>query len=433
MAFVLTCPHCTAKLKTKQRIACGDPSICPNCNREFAAADIVEDAPGPIVPREAPPETTRTEGKSQRLRRIEPQDDPPRDDPGSGRHDDEERQSLWNRDRDDDRSSRNRAYDDGGSRPRPSARMARRRRRRAKGRNVLFFVISFAGTLALLGIVLLIANLFSSSGSDEEMIACLPADSTLILGLEIESLSKVKKGIGSLNRVELDEFGLSKSDIEKLITGITDKDDSMMVIRLKGSFNKDRFVDYNRAEARKEKGKVYYELRRQQQPTYACLPSDSLLVIAPREDTIRDMLRRDRSKPAIAKSLQELAKSVSSASVWAVSIQNGNDRLGFMGGALGNRFTGDDVRGLGFSMNIKDEQIDIKLAILTHSSETANRVCDQIQSEIKRDKVGLFGEGANSATVGSDGPMVTVSCRAKKPSTNRDDNRRGDDFFRLFQ
>src|SRR5260221_12824773 len=81
MALILTCPHCTAMLKTRQRLACGDPATCPKCNKEFMAADIIEESTRPDLPPELPATDPRSalpvrpEPKSPKSKPVEPDND----------------------------------------------------------------------------------------------------------------------------------------------------------------------------------------------------------------------------------------------------------------------------------------------------------------------------------------------------------------------
>jgi hypothetical protein len=489
MALIVTCPNCAATLKTRQRITCGDPAVCPKCNKEFIAADIVEESTRPDLPPELPatdprsalpvrlepksqksmPAVTdegargrdedsfpvryqsRDEEESSRNRSRAAYDDDDDDKPSRGRgdEDDERRANVRSRD-DEDRPFRKRYRDDEGDRmtTRSRAVTKRRRRRRGQNRNVLYFVISFAGALSLMGIVLLIVYLVRKGDGEEEMLAYLPADTHMVVFVDFDAIANKRTPFGPMDEFRF-ESEIMREDVEKMIYAESEKNGLMAVLRLKSSFNKARFLDKTQATERKENGKTYYSIQRG--PGYAYLASSSLLVFAEREDTMREMLRRDLSKPIVSDSIREVVREVSPASVWVVATeQKGPRGFGGLPNLMAGGFEPGETRAIAVSMKFSGDQMDIKIAIMATSAESASRWRDRLQRDIDQARRNMDDEMRhsprssenlderrkliNSASVDRSGLLVTISCSGRMPWGERDRPAGGNrDFFQMFR
>ncbi len=466
MAFVLSCPHCSAKLRTRQRIAAGDPAVCPHCKKNFVAADIVEDSPGPIVPPPPAQSTTAPAAAKPTREDLPPpkQRDDTNDSPNRKWDDDDDSDSRYRRREDDDRPSRSRdRYDDDRSsrsrdqyddddRPRSRSHGSRpitaamRRRRRGRNRAFIYFIVSFVGALSILGIVILIIYLARGS-SDEELLAYMPADTHTLICVNMNALDKLRDSPFLGNDIPFAESnsGLPREDIDKILVGFSDKNGILFVVRLKSSFNKARFMDYFQAESRKENGKPYYYLKRDRM--YAHLQSDSLLVGSDREDTLRDILRRERDKVVISESLRDLTKPVSSGDVWMASTQPARSPIGamHMPGFLGGRGDGD-LRGCGIAVNAGSDTMEVKIAFLCRNSDEASRISNRMQDEVDtarrrfdevaRDRALAHQEREelrdimNSFSVDRSGAIVTIRVKGK---SHWDRGNRNRDPFSLFR
>lgn len=294
-------------------------------------------------------------------------------------------------------------------------------------------------------IVLLIVHLADKGDVDEEMLAFMPSDTVVLMGAELDEFSKIGTRFPGGDASFLNDLVFPRDDIQRVILGISESNDSVLVMRMKNSFSRTRFKDRCRDEEKRENGKTYYPLRND--TGFAHLHSNSLVLITVKESTMREILRRDNNKLTIAESLRDLAKAGSDASFWFASTGEGAPFGVGRAPILGNGFAGDEIRGVCVSLKIRSDTLEVKVAALAKDGDTASNLRARMQDYLDEHKRRFDSENRhsprlserqqmerdniNSASVERSGLMVVFTCQGKNPRADAGDGDR--DLFQMFR
>jgi hypothetical protein len=364
MAFTLTCPSCSTKLKTAAALPIGRLAQCPKCSTTFPVSANnqaeITDAPKPASPpapkpaapapptpppveppraapaaENAPSRSSRVDDDEEYVPRSRRRDDDDDDyEPRSRRRDDDDRnrrrrdddeddddRSRRRRSRDDDDyepRSRRRSRDDDDNRPRRRgrdvdySRSRGRSRRKRKGNKGLMIGLAIAGLAAIAGLVWLLVWLFSGGSYDKEMMAYMPENTQILVGVDVDhlmSLDGVKELLDNNNMAaamaggfgggaEIEAFqktGVKLKDIKRIMIGMPDPakaSGTVAVIRFRNSVDKGMINSAVSAAEQKAGDKVYYR----SSIKGACLHygDDDLLVIAENEETMKKVLSKEQ-------------------------------------------------------------------------------------------------------------------------------------------
>ena len=224
-------------------------------------------------------------------------------------------------------------------------------RTKPKGGGGLFVFVLFGLLVIGGGIFALIYFLSDSPKPDNEMLAYLPAESTVVIGIDVEESLKSPKTKGMAlkfigYRIDpimgedlgfvsiLKRVNLSEKDIARIAIGARDWQtiDQMLykgnapaptnpdanqfsvVIRMKQPIDKAKLVEAMGGREQKKGEKTYYALG----PRMAiAFPSDSLIVVTSQNDKLLDkILNADPGKPAISAEMMDLVKRSSRGHMW---------------------------------------------------------------------------------------------------------------------
>ena len=300
--FALTCPECDAVLKMANAMPAGKKVKCPKCEAVFPVpAEEEETPPAKVKHRPAP---------------VEDAADAPLPD-----EDDDER--------------------------RP-----RRRRKKDKSKEEKRGPSGLVIGLAIAGIVLLVLGAATGGGiywyltsgnnsgtGNEDPLAYLPADASMLVGMDPPTLM-AQPGIGA--QIEQGIARQSGSDFvanTKKQTGIDFKDlfgqvvmagtgtlgnlanskPKVMVIKSKVAFTQRKIRNSAKnAAARKANGKTYYKVD-DADFTYLYMPSDRIIVLSNLdEEQMKALVGSDGSKSALAGDMGEIARQTAATHFWLV-------------------------------------------------------------------------------------------------------------------
>jgi len=171
-----------------------------------------------------------------------------------------------------------------------------------------------------------------SSYHDTEMLAYLPANTEVVLSIDVDELlnsGKVKESINRVTAKEKDPFkemndklapaGLSINDISRMVVGMNKGSDVPVVaVRFKKSFDKKKLAEVFKAEEKKEGDKTYYVDKSGQ---HLFFPTDKMLVACPKE-SFKELFDKDSSKLLISAELQNLCKKMSKGQLWVAAVKS---------------------------------------------------------------------------------------------------------------
>jgi hypothetical protein len=297
-------------------------------------------------------------------------------------------------------------YDDHDTdRPRP----------KKKGGASLYFLLAL-GVLLVGGLIFaLIYFLGGSNNYDSEMAAYLPAETNMMVGVEVEELMKndkvknlvttVFQGEGKEFYAKLKEAGMDENSFTRVLVGGdmggamfgagpgAGKEPNMVgVIRAKKAFDKAKIAQLMSLTEQTKNGKTFYKSDKKKD-IFVHYPSDMMAVIASSEKAMDGVLSRGDGKVVISEDMQELAKKLSKGQVW-VAVGTAAfekelkqaEHLEDMGvpADIANAVKG--MRGVGFYAKLDGDKLTFAGGVLCADRSTASRAADALQKEIN-DKV----------------------------------------------
>ena len=283
-------------------------------------------------------------------------------------------------------------------------------RPRKKSGNGPILVLIGLGVLLIGGLIFALIYFFAGKNNlDSEMLAYVPADSNILMGVEVEALLKNDKiksllstAMGKTFLAKLNEAGLSENDFSRILLGGNSnvksagnfgglhdgsKDaNAAIVIRTKKSFDKPKLIQATNLKEITKNGKTCYEGENAEKVFF---PSDTLIVLALSEKTLDEITRRDGGKAAVSDDMQELGTKMSKGHLWF---------------AFGKSFFGDELksvekagagdapadfidavkgmRALGAYLKIDGDTVSFGGGILCADSTAAAKGADALQKKI---------------------------------------------------
>ena len=168
---------------------------------------------------------------------------------------------------------------------------------------------------------------------DEELLAYLPADVTDIQGMEVDRATSVLgdtdkvKMLRTLDYPRLREIGIESVNMKRFIIGFGAESGLVVVARMKEGIDKDKAT--KKLSAANTDGKTYY--RSSGSPGFYYIESDKIAVFTEKEETLKNILKRDLDKPVIPEPIQELVKAASDGTNWHSFHQQEMERPGANG------------------------------------------------------------------------------------------------------
>lgn len=282
----------------------------------------------------------------------------------------------------------------------------RPRAAKKKGSGALYAMIAL-GVLLVGGLIFaLIYFLGGSDSYDSEMVAYLPAETNVMVGVEVEELmknDKVKNMVTSFLQKDGKEFydklkeaGMSENDFTRVLVGGEfnpkgggpGQDKFAVIIRAKKAFDKGKIAQVASLQEQEKNGKKYYKSTKEKD-LFVYYPSDTLAVMVPSEKAIEGVMSRDGSKVAVSDEMQDLAKKLSKGHVWfAMSTAQFSNELGQVKNAkipdvpseLTDAVAG--MRGVGAYAKIDGDKVTFGGGILCADSSSATKAADALQKKI---------------------------------------------------
>jgi len=374
MAYSITCPHCSAKLKSQTAVPLGRNVKCPKCSDTFVVSAAImeevadskmavpatsakpavetrsasvkkappappveanpfgfDDEPAPKSRRDEDDEDEKPRARKKPTPVVDDEEEEERPRARKRRDEDEEekprprKKVLSLDDEDGERPSRYRDDDDDYDTPKKKSK-----KKKKKGSGIgLKIGLAVAGVLALAGIGYLIYSLFSGGGNyDAEMVSYLPADSTVVGGAEIGELHKNEKFKGLVDKMssqagdkslkdldtELKPTGLTTADFSRVVFGGSPTgSEPTVVVRTTKAFEKAKLAEVLDCKKEMKKGdKVYYS---NSSGKVVYFPSDTMFVLT-NDKHFETLSSKESGKVLIPEELQEAAKKMSKGQVW---------------------------------------------------------------------------------------------------------------------
>jgi len=408
MPFVLTCPVCTGKIKTARALPATGTVQCSKCKEIFEVSrgnmeELVEtktETSPPAHETPAPPKPAATaiadpaHTLPQRpqaiddIQNLRAEPEAPATEPEDElRADDDEerpRTSLWG--------------EEVARTPRRRKKFRAERPRRGKGKKLTNRLVRLGLTaLALLTVTSLAFSLFRfySRGVDAELIAMLPADTSMLAYDDVEYViskdSRFKNKYESdLNRdpkyARIKAGGIAIEDITRILGALTQKGESITLVRFKKPIDKELATE---GGAQAKAGNVaYWKFKDEIHPdSFIAFPSNTVAVIGSSEDVMKAVLERQERKIAFSSALQELMGKVKSGSQWCASLQS--DLLGpetdFDVGAADSETVRaiSSVRAAAVKVNARGGSLEIVVFVQYDTPDSASKAFDFQRKKIK--------------------------------------------------
>ena len=469
MPFSITCPSCSAKLKTATAIPIGRSVQCPKCKESFAvsAKNMVEVEDSKFLPPnsgaakaaaapvkkataaadsrinsldDAPPRKSRRDEDEDVRPRCKRRDDEDEDDRPRGRNrrdsdDEDDRPRAKRRDQDDDDDERPRSrqrrdeVDEEEDRPRSRKRgddddrpsrhrdddevdddRPRRRKKKKTSSLPVMIGLGLFGLIALAGIGYLIYSLIAGGGGgsyDTEMLAFLPAESTLVASVDCDELAgnaKLKEVVGNIGKMsgndplkeaneKLKPTGLTTDDFSRLVMGGTvDKGDPTIVLRTKKSFDRVKMAEFLECKKEEKKGDKTFYTNPNGGDAVVYFPGDTLAVKTTKKQ-FETLSTKDSSKMMLTEEMQDLAKKMSKGHIWVAIFKNmlpkeTMDQIDFVKAARIPYLPPElidavkDMKGFGFWAKADGDKIKFGLGVLCTKQEVAEKAESAMQKEI---------------------------------------------------
>lgn len=426
MAFVFHCPQCSSILKTGAPLEIGRSIQCPRCAHLFTAADTrvelegdvpfpqsapFESLPSAEIPRTRPGEERRParDDRDEARRRPDDRQRDTRDRPREqDRYDDRPRR----RDFDDEPRRRRRYADDYDDRP-------RRRPAQGGGRTALIVVLVILGVIgALVGLAWTlddsddeVARAPFAPGVDTEMLAMAPADTAVIVGINVDQLRdhpKFARTVGQLimssmpdrNRAEREfqETGLSEHDISGVMITASEPGGSgnVIAIRFNRDIDRDRVVKGLHARSQSNRLKKYYTSGARNGSGFF-FAGKRMIVFAQNHSTLIDLLHHNRNTERIGGDLRAVAARGTGV-YWAALRKNGGEAAlnAMAGGIVGNDLfedADDKAEGMLISMMPQNNQLECDIGFKVRTNNEAQNIAQQMQGKIPQRRQALKDGG----------------------------------------
>lgn len=309
MAFVVTCPACSSRLKTPQLVAAGTLVACPSCNHQF---NLKQDSPeldaSPASPPVPPPIPTKAKRKTTVEADFEEDD-----------HEDERPKNKKKRvvvEEDDEEEV-------------PAKRTKTTSGRQKKSKLVIIAAVALPFLfLACGGIGYGIYSYAFGGGPSSDMLAWAPTDSTSISGIRYARISEIGNYRSRLEaRVRGITFlGVKEGDIDEIMIAKTGARE-MQVVRTKSKIDVGALAQASNAKETKSGEYTYYATP----GTRFFSPSSRLLVICFDDTAMNAVLTKDR-KVTIDKELRNVLGKTS-GDLWDASINKNQWVNGNLGGS----------------------------------------------------------------------------------------------------
>ena len=308
-----------------------------------------------------------------------------------------------------------------------------RPRKKKKKKSMLLVLLLGGGALLFFGMLgvgaLLYFFVFNSGGASTEMLAWAPDDTVQMSFINVaEALDKQALRTDHPEITKMANRGVASGDILTILearsrnsvggpgVGFQALTNETTVVKLKPGFDKQKVL--GTGTELKAEGKSYHRLR---DGTFAHFPSDSLLVHTTREDTMKNLLRKEKGKVMLSDTMKEAQKSAS-GDVWMVE-QGDQSFFGLMAG-------GSKPKWVAISGTIAGDYMKLSIRLEFNDGDSANRAKEAMDKNLQEQKNRLASmpptpeveeqkkDIANS-NVSQSGNSVTLSGSQKVKGTNK--------------
>jgi hypothetical protein len=376
--------------------------------------------------------------RPKRGRAAKDEEERPRSKRGRDEDDEDRPRSKRGRDEDDEdlpKSRGRRVVDDededtdDDDRPRSRGRKGKKKPKKAL---LLALIGGGAALFLLLGCVLV--NVFwdplglFGGGSSSEMLAWAPADSQMVIFMDVEGMEKVDEMKGTFKGEVSDstKLGLKSEDVSAVmgagkgggLLGGLGGDPDVTIIKLRKSADQKKIIDASGGTEATANGKKYYKTKSGGGLHFA---SDKLLVVTKTESTMTSLLQKEEGKVAVSDDLRSTAKR-GDGLFWIASTGQAaeqGDMIGLMAGLanLGNMFK-DGGKGPKtnppkckatlMSMKASGNRATGKFESTYDSSDAAKRMGDDLKKAMEQSKNNK-GSDFESFDVSTSGATVTLT------------------------
>ena len=392
-AHTVKCPECRTNLKSSRPIPVGKLLTCPKCDVLFAA-------PKPVLDAEVIEEVEVVEDVDV-IEDVEVLDDdtPPRKParkPAAA-----VKPSRVN-------AGIEVVEDDEDDEPRPSLKKPAPRPKRKSGgggAKVVLIVSAAVLGLAVLGGAAWLAFWLLGGGGDEPL-AYVPADSTLVIGVDGQALLSSPFGANieqALNSPLAGPFARYKQEtntpprelFQKVVVGLKFQGaDNKGTIVLKANANWDAAKlakAFGNPTTQSVGGYAGYKVSMAGSPTTLTTPNKHVAVLSDLpENELSRVLKSGGKKSPLTGDLATLAEKFGSGAIWLVAAPDPAMRDQFMAGfnsmAANNpgaqqaQAALQSVKGLGVAANVTGGQVDLRVGFLCPDAGAAQQLTSQIQS-----------------------------------------------------
>jgi hypothetical protein len=272
----------------------------------------------------------------------------------------------------------------------------RRKGKKSKGNTGKMILLVGGGLLLLAGLIVGAIFLFSGGSYDKKMLAFMPSDTTVIVGLNVsEALDneQVKALVDlGMNNIKgpnpLKQAGLELKDINKIYVGAGKLDfkggaepSGVVVVRFNNAPDKKKIADTMKAKEEKYKDKPFYKGT----DMWMFFPDDDLAVGCSSEDLLKKLMDKDGSEITISEDLKTLVDKASSGTAWVAAAVDINSltknlppqaqMLPMMMGGLGSE-VGDAVKtskGIAAWAKISSSSLSAGVTLMCKDDDTASK------------------------------------------------------------
>lgn len=355
--------------------------------------------------------------KSKR-RRDEDEDDLPKSKRRQDEDEDDLPKSKRRRDEDDE--------DEADDRPRS-------RGKKGKKKNKALLLALIGGVAALLflcggGAFMYFVDPFGIfGGGSSEMLAWAPADSQMIIYMDVEGIEKIdemKSTVGG-QLSDSTKLGLKSEDVSAVMGAgkgggfMGPGDPDVTIIKLRKSADQKKIIDSAGGKEATASGKKYYKTSSGGGLHFA---SDKLVVVTKSESTMTTLLQKDEGKIAISDDLRAMTKRGDGV-MWVASTgpaAEKGDILGMMAG-FGNMFkefgaggkkgaapsTPPKCKSTLMAVKVSGNKATNRLESTYDSSDAAKRIADDLKKMLDLSKGKT--DGMESFDVSTSGATVTLT------------------------
>lgn len=309
---------------------------------------------------------------------------------------------------------------DGINRPDTDEEFDRQPRQPRKPGNGPLIAMFIVGLLIIGGLIFALVYFLGGSGNlDREMMAYLPADTDMMIGVEVEELLKngTLKSLFTKEKdkadkdllMKLQEAGVGEDDISRMLVGgklqemlqprvvaLNDKKAAKenvpsvaTVVRFKKAVDKGRIVKALEAKEQTKSGKTFYK-KGETFEQYFYFPTDSMMVTTESEKLLDSFLTKDSSQVAVSDDMQELARKMSKGQVWlAVGRSAFGDKLKGISDIKGDEIPAnvlpaiEGMKGAGVYLKLDGDKFSVAAQVLCADSGAAKKASEGLQKWIK--------------------------------------------------